>query len=361
MAALLACACTGPGAEPPRGPSLNGGNGAPTAGRDGGDTSVDPSVPADASIGNPDDNPPQSSGGMGGQAGGDMDSGLPSTEVDGGGPTYETEELEGPTYMGSVSNSADCSLSYPTRGFAPSGASGARYPLFLYFVGTAFVATDPSAQHDSPAPLAVTEALARRGFVALSVKYDNDALAWLSDHTGQLACLFEGGKPESLIAKACALPNVDCELGIATWGHSQGAYVAHAAHNLEPRVRATWTTGYGGDASSTLPSDRLRVVNGEADAGDNGTAAKLMMITELSAEKCTEPDQCLREDGSGWIIVRKSELAMPDVSTADHCWFDRQSCTAGMIVLEPNWVEPASDKAFALEKNADWVARTIQR
>jgi hypothetical protein len=52
---------------------------------------------------------------------------------------------------------------------------------------------------------------------------------------------------------------------------------------------------------------------------------------------------------------------MPDVSSADHCWFDRQSCTAGMIVLEPNWVEPASDKAFALEKNAEWVARTTQR
>lgn len=332
-----------------------------------------PDGTADASINNPDvENPPQATGGNGGTAGqggsggqsmagaGGLDGGVPAGEVDGG-ATYETEELEGPTYMGSVSNGAECSMSYPTRGFAPAGAAGARYPLFLYFVGTAFVATDASAQHDSPAPLAVTEAMARHGFVALSVKYDNDALAWLSDHGNQLACLFDGAKPESLITKACSLPNVDCDLGIATWGHSQGAYVAHMAHNREPRVRAVWTTGYGGDAAATLPVDRLRVVNGEADAGDNGSAAKLMMITGLTAEECTEPDQCLRADGSGWIIVRKSELAMPEVSTADHCWFDRQSCGAGTIVLEPSWVEPQSDKAFSLEKNAAWVASTTRR
>jgi hypothetical protein len=209
--------------------------------------------------------------------------------------------------------------------------------------------------------MAVTEAMARRGFVALSVSYDNDALAWLSDHVNQLACLFDARKPASVISAACALPNVDCELGIATWGHSQGAYVAHAAHNLEPRVRAAWTTGYGGDSASTLPDDRLRVVNGEADAADNGTAAKLIMITGMTASECSDPDQCLRDDGSGWIIVRKSQLAAPEASSADHCWFDRPSCTASMVLLEPSWVDPASDKAFALEPNADWVAQTARR
>jgi hypothetical protein len=304
---------------------------------------------------------------------GTMDGGLPSSQQDAGlldgasmtdddaGATYDSRELVGPSYMGSVSNGAECSMSYPTQGHEPVSAAGAKHPLFLYFVGTEFVDGDPSAQHSSPAALAVTEAMARRGFVALSVSYDNDALAWLSDHVNQLACLFDASKPASVIGAACALPNVDCELGIATWGHSQGAYVAHAAHNREPRVRAVWTTGYGGDSASTLPSDRLRVVNGEADAGDNGTAAKLMMITGMTADECSEPDQCLRDDGSGWIIVRKSELAAPDTSSADHCWFDRPSCGASMIALEPSWVDPASDKAFALELNAEWVASTTRR
>jgi hypothetical protein len=274
--------------------------------------------------------------------------------------THESRPLVGPSYMGSVSNSPECSMSYETQGHEPDAMEGTRYPLFLYFVGTAFIPNDEAAQYATPAALAVTEAMARRGFVALSVQYDNDALAWLSDHTGQLACLFDAESSSSLISAACALPNVDCELGIATWGHSQGGYVAAMAYNHEPRVRAAWTTGYGGDGGATLPKERFRVVNGEADAVDNGTASKLSMIAGFSPDECSAPDQCLREDGSGWIIVRLSELAMPETSSADHCWFDRPSCGAA-IALEPNWVDPMSDKPFALELNADWVARTTRR
>jgi hypothetical protein len=163
-----------------------------------------------------------------------------------------------------------------------------------------------------------------------------------------------------LIAAACALPNVDCELGIATWGHSQGGYVAAMAYNNEPRVRAAWATGYGGDGAATLPKDRLRVVNGENDTS-NGMASTLNMITGLTPGECPDPDQCLRDDGSGWIIVRQSQLAMPDSSSADHCWFDRPSCAVSTLTLEPNWVDPTSDKAFALERNADWLAQTTRR
>lgn len=368
LALMLAWGCAGPGVEPPKGDSnssagssgVGGAGGSAGTGNSGGSGGLD--NPAGAS-------------GVGGTGGFNvppdtmLDASTPDDDGDSGpdlmggdgGVTHESAELVGPEYMGSVSNGAECSQAYATHGHEPVDASGARHPLFLYFVGTDFVGGDPAARHDGAAPFAVTEAMARRGFVALSVQYDNDAIAWLSDHANQLACLFGADKPESLIAHACALPNVDCELGIATWGHSQGAYVAHMAHNREPRVRAVWTTGYGGDGAATLPVDRLRVVNGEADAGDNGTAAKLTMITGMNAEQCTEPDQCLREDGSGWIIVRKSELAMPETSSADHCWFDRPSCTASTIALEPNWVDPASDKEFALKANADWVAATTRR
>ena len=364
----LALGCAGPGLEPPKDQASGAGA--------GGSSGAAGSAGSGGGAGGGLDNPGGGSGGVAGTGGsppplngmdastpddGDSDAGVPSNSDGDGGATHESHELVGPEYMGSLSNGAECATSYPTRGHAPVSTTGTRFPLFLYFVGTEFVAGDASAQHDSPAALAVTEAMARRGFVALSVGYDNDALAWLSDHQNQLACLFEGARDESLIARACALPNVDCDLGIATWGHSQGAYVAHCAHGREPRVRAVWATGYGGDGSTTLPMDRLRVVNGEADAGDNGTAGKLTMITGMTAEQCSDPDQCLRADGSGWIIVRKSQLALPDVSSADHCWFDRQSCGASTIMLEPNWIDPASDKPFALESNADWVATTVRR
>jgi hypothetical protein len=261
-----------------------------------------------------------------------------------------------PSYMGSVNNGAACSQLYATRGHEPE--SGQRHPLLLYFVGTNFV-TDPATfrAETSIAAAAVTEAMARRGFVALSVDYDNGGLAWLSDHGNQLRCLFGAGEAASVLAVACALPNVDCALGIAVWGHSQGAWLAHMAYNGDPRVRAVWTTGYGGNPSATLSPARLRVVNGEADLGGNASVVTLNQITGLAC-----PDdgrsQCLREDGSGWILVRASDC---EVSSADHCWFDRTSCTATMTTLEPAWSDPASTAPFALEPNADWVAETARR
>jgi hypothetical protein len=230
-----------------------------------------------------------------------------------------------------------------------------RHPLFLYFVSTSFDANAQASRHDHEAALRVTQAMARRGFVALSAAYDNGPLAWLSDHVNQLTCLF--ASPESLLAKACALPNVDCERGIATWGHSQGGYVAVMAANHDARIRAAWATGYGGDGQSRLPKDRLRVVNGEADLS-NGTANVLHQITGLTPAACPDSDQCLRENGSGWVIVRKADLADPVGSTADHCWFYKASCGAPSFRLEPSWVDPLSERAYALEGNADWLAAT---
>lgn len=261
-----------------------------------------------------------------------------------------------PSYMGSVDNGAACERAYGTVGFEPDDAEDTRHPLFLYFVGTRFVAGDASARHDSEAAMVVTEAMARRGYVALSVEYDNGAVAWLSDHTSQLRCLFDPGEAGSLLGAACDLARVDCDLGIATWGHSQGAYVGVAAARFDPRVRGAWATGYGGDAASTLAPERLRLVNGEAD-GSNGTAAVLNAVAGFDGGACDpDADRCLRADGSGWIVVRRDALADPAGSSADHCWFDRRSCLDGAIRLEPSWIDPASTAPFALEANADWLA-----
>jgi hypothetical protein len=153
---------------------------------------------------------------------------------------------------------------------------------------------------------------------------------------------------------------VNCDLGIAAWGHSQGGLVAVMSANYDPRIRGAWATGYGGDARSMLSTHRLRVVNGEADTS-NGTASVLNGITGLSPDLCPDPDQCLREDGSGWIIVRKAELADPANSSADHCWFDRRSCGDTTLSLEPTWVDASATRAYALESNADWLAATTLR
>ena len=266
-----------------------------------------------------------------------------------------------PTYLGTLDDGAACATRYRTAGFGPDApASGAtRHPLFLYFAGTTFLTGDVSSSYTSEASRAVTEAMARRGFVALSVEYDNGPTAWLSDHENQLACLFGAANAESLIAVACTLPGVDCDQGIATWGHSQGALVADLASRTEPRVRAAWTTGYGGDARTGLPRERFRLVNAEGDTsnalvpGLNGTAC-------FTAAECPDDGrkECLRADGSGWILVTKADC---QVSSADHCWFDKKTCADGPETLEPTWVDPHSRKSYGLENNADWMAKTAAR
>ena len=131
------------------------------------------------------------------------------------------------------------------------------------------------------------------------------------------------------------------------------------AANYEPYVRAAWLTGYGGDARATMAKNRLRVVNAEGDTS-NGTPAVLNSITGLTTTECPDDGrkQCLRSDGSGWIIVQRADC---QVTTADHCWFDRRTCLDSAPALEPNWLDPQSTKPFALEKNADWVAETARR
>jgi hypothetical protein len=264
------------------------------------------------------------------------------------------------SYLGTLDNGAGCNREYAMSGFEPDVAPGLRYPLFLYFTGTNFV-LDQATFHAQAAPAvdAVTEAMARRGFVALWVEYDNGAIAWLSDHVNQLSCLFAQGAGASAVEIACGLPQVDCGLGIATWGHSQGALIAHLARDYDERVRVAWLTGYGGDNRATLSKDRLRVVNGEADTS-NGTVSVLNAIAGFTPSECPDDGrtQCLRADGSGWIVVQRADCQR---TTADHCWFDKVTCTDATTVLEPNWIDRASTKPFALELNADWVRATLHR
>jgi hypothetical protein len=265
-----------------------------------------------------------------------------------------------PTYRGTVNGAGTCARDYRTRGFEPDGPPGAKHPLFLYFVGTNFVSDEASFREQMrPAAEAVTAAMARRGMVALWVDYDNSALAWLSDHVAQLGCLFGPANNQNILALACALPEVDCNLGVATWGHSQGGYVANRAHNDEPRVRATWLVGYGGDEQSTMPKNRIRIVNGENDT-TNGQVATVNKVSGLTLAECPDDGRssCFRPDGSGWVIVRAKDCV---TSTADHCWFDKKTCTDSQVILEANWIDPVSTKPFALEPNADWVAATAAR
>jgi hypothetical protein len=155
--------------------------------------------------------------GVGGSAPKDAGSDASLSDAAVGRTTWLSQPLAAaPSYMGSKDGSSGCSTSYATTGFEPVDTSSTRHPLFLYFVGTRFVDTDQSARYDCQAAKKVTEAMARRGFVALSVDYDN-SFSFSLDKPG---CLFGSTNPLSILAVACKLPSVDCDRGIATWGHT---------------------------------------------------------------------------------------------------------------------------------------------
>src|SRR5688572_26368772 len=50
-----------------------------------------------------------------------------------------------PSYLGTVDNAGGCNHEYVTAGYEPADTNSSRRPLFLYFIGTIFVATDQSA------------------------------------------------------------------------------------------------------------------------------------------------------------------------------------------------------------------------
>lgn len=268
-----------------------------------------------------------------------------------------------PTYQGTLKGEAACSTTYHTTGFEPvdPSAPNAKYPLFLYFSGTSFDVNDNGSNYTTIAGQAVASAMAARGFVAVSVEYDNRFTSLFDNSyspTGfqnKLACMFGSSNSANLTAALCARSNVNCAAGIATWGHSQGAMIALTSSNYEKRVNAAFAMGYipfSGMPAPILPYNRIRLITAENDTGNNNTST-MSSVVGVSSQDCPgQTDQCLRADGSGWVLVRQAQLSQ---NQADHCWFDKTSCSANYESLEPNWT-PGNAYVFSLSANANWLA-----
>lgn len=276
------------------------------------------------------------------------------------------------SYLGTENSRGACLKRYRIVGHAPAGAG--RHPLFLYFVGTNISGNAAEAEdYQSATPLQVTAAMAARGYVAYSVQYDNGLATWLSNRKAVMRCLFDSTAQGGLLEQLCQQPGsggaaVDCEKGITTWGHSLGGAIAISARNLAPRVRAAWATGVGGikawdGTPPALPPQRIRIVNGSKDAvpllgwliGNNNDTRRLSRELALTpAQDCPgQQHQCLRPDGSGWILVQPEELAPR--RNPDHCWFYAMSCNQRSSFVEANFMEGRS--RISIHENADWLVK----
>lgn len=281
-----------------------------------------------------------------------------------------TVPIEG-SYLGTDKAKGACQKPYRIVGHAP--AAPGQYPLFLYFFGTNVTGSAEEADlFQSTTPLRVTEAMAARGYVAYSVQYDNGLATLFGNRKAVVRCLLDASAQGGLIAQLCDQPGsrVDCGKGIVTWGHSLGGAIAIAAKNTEPRVRAAWATGVGGvkgadGAMPVLPKQRIRIVNGSKDAipligwllgSNNNDARRLTKELALDpAQDCPgQKNQCLRPDGSGWIMVQPEELSPK--RDPDHCWFFAITCLKqNASFVEVNFLEGHS--RISLSENADWLVR----
>jgi hypothetical protein len=267
----------------------------------------------------------------------------------------EPTPIVGPSYQGSNNGGAACLTTRQTSGWQPT--TPGPWPVFLYFIGT----SNPAAFETDPAGSDIVEEMARRGHYALRVQYDSAALpnplasGWTNAayFHNKAGCIFDPTRTGSLTNAVCSSPGLDCNRGIAVWGHSQGALMAAMSGNYDGRIRAAVAMGLGpgyGTRAWTrefhLAPNRLRLLNGRQDEG-------LIFDDKARIGRETTGSLDSLQPGStaaGWYIVENNEVAD---GKADHCFFKSGGCT--QTGVSDSWWKSGSFVS-SLPTTARWLA-----
>jgi len=259
------------------------------------------------------------------------------------------------TYTGQGNGSTTCGSTFNISGQEPTTTG--TFPVFIYTIGTGETFTNASAT-------AAVAAMASRGFVAATVQYNSGSFSGCSTIAGKARCIFNGSSATSALARLCARPKADCSKGVVAGGFSQGAVIATLANNFDNRVQAAWGMGDGvrysifnltscmGNGNRTLPSSRLRVVDGEKDQfiGPNAGNVRNQMLT-LTGLSCGTATSCLQANGSGWLIVTNGQVGD---GSADHCYMRRTGdCGGSQNSLDAGW--QTGTAPWELNANLAWL------
>jgi hypothetical protein len=241
-------------------------------------------------------------------------------------------------------------------------AEAGTYPVFVYLTGTLMKFNGPDAKN-------LTLDMAGRGFVAATVDYTNDLYPLECGlMSTRSRCVFNASSSNSAIAKICARPKAACATkGIVVSGFSQGANMASLAKNYDSRVRAAYLAGHGANGLGGLPMgsclyessnaftpSQMRAVNGENDFFFGNTPDGVRQRLEwASGVSCPGSWNCLQPDGSGWYMVKGSELAD---GHADHCYFysNADLTCSTFSSFDPGW--NAGPAVWAKPADLDWLA-----
>jgi hypothetical protein len=260
------------------------------------------------------------------------------------------------TYSGAGTTGGSCSMSYSISGVEPSGTGP--YPVFIYLVGT-------SETYNNAAAMAAVNDMASKGYVAATVDYATSQFGTCSVLSGKSSCVFNPNSTLSAVSQLCARSKADCSKGIVVGGFSQGSILALLAKNYDARVQAAYGTGMSNVYSTydlsacvsngkrSLPSDRLRAVDGERDNFAGGTQSavqsSLQNVTGLAC--AAGSTACMNANGSGWIIVRNSQVAD---GSADHCYMRASGdCFGSQNSLDGNWNNGTAN--WSKDANLQWL------
>jgi len=266
-------------------------------------------------------------------------------------------------YQGGSDSS--CGTTYSIIGAEPN--DGLKHPVFIYTVGT-------WESYDAASALAAVNGMAARGYVAATVAYANDSFGDCGKLGLRAQCLYNPTNPSSAASTLCARGAADCSKGVVTAGFSQGSVMATLAHDYNPAVQAVYGIGDGvrysiynlnscmSAGQYSLPSDRLRVVNGIHDQflGPSATGAYSQSRTVTGMDCPDGSTSCFRSNGSGWYVVQNIQV---EDGFAEHCYMYirhglQDSCPETEYSLDAGW-ENGTD-AWQLNANLDWLAGFAQ-
>lgn len=258
-------------------------------------------------------------------------------------------------YSGAGVLGGSCSSSYSISGAEPTSGT---HPVFIYMVGTTETYNNASA-------MAAVNDMASKGYVAATVDYAASQFGSCSVLAAKSSCIFNPNSAQSAVAQLCSRPGADCSKGIVVAGFSQGSILALLAKNFDSRVQASYGMGMSNvystyDLSScvsngnrTLPSDRLRAVDGEKDnfAGGSQSAVQksLQNVTGLTCPSGSY--SCLTSNNSGWLVVKNSQVSD---GSADHCYMRASGdCFGSQNSLDKNW--NTGTGTWAKDPNLQWL------
>merc|ERR550525_1955827 len=231
----------------------------------------------------------------------------------------------------------------------------------------------------NPRTLQIVQEMVKHGFVSASIEFPEYTGYDLSAFETKASALTNGSS--SPLGILCALEKVDCSLGIASAGYSQGSHLAKLISMYmepsAPHVTACLTVAGGAyfhykgnvytavDVAAVdehLPKERRRSVIIEGDGVFAPTMEDALVNQKmLSGYDCGDSIDCLQSSGSGYFIIPNADL--PEYPE----WFEALEKPLGWHEAIYDWTtfqfQPwflDGPENWTMRHNLEWLAETAQ-